>query len=373
MGATLPLSLMPTLSLCMIVRDEAKSLARAVASFDGVADEIVVVDTGSTDDTVAVARGLGARVVRHAWRDDFSAARMAGFEAAVGDWAFALDADERLLPESREEVRRLVRTGTAEAYVVTRRDHTANGAAEMPFVRLARRDLDRRMVGRIHERVEPPFSRVERSGIVVDHEGYLPGRNDARLRRNVRLLELELAERPGQAYYLADLAHAYRLLRDSRWVETLGQAFRALDLAAARAPLPLAGALLEIVLATSPALLPPGIDHGLADALAERWYPRSVPLLVARARLAFGQGDLVRAADLGEGAVRAWEAGDYDRTVSFDPAIVGPELRLNLGVALARSGRLAEAMIRFEEAARDPRLAATARGNAAAVRAALAG
>lgn len=355
----------------MIVRDEAESVGRAILSFEGVADEVVVVDTGSTDDTVAVAEAHGARVVHHRWQDDFSAARNAGFDACTGDWIFGLDADERLLPESRDEVRRLVASGTAEGYWVTRRDLTAEGASEMRFLRLGRRDTGRRMVARIHERFEPPFTRVKSSGVVIEHDGYLPGRAEARQRRNVRLLEMELQDRPGQPYYLADLTHVYWLLGDPRWAPTLAQTLAAIDLEGPRAPLSLTLVLLEIVLASPANALPPGVGHAQAEALAERWYPKSVPLLVARARRAFERGDPVAAAELGERAIKAWESGEYDRTISFDPAIVGAELRLNVGVALANSGRLGESLKRFEEAAQDPRFNEIAMGNAAAVWAAM--
>ncbi len=357
-----------TLSLVMIVRDEAKSLAQAIGSFAGVADEIVVVDTGSTDGTPDLAQILGAKVVEHKWRDDFSAARNAGFDACTGDWVFGLDADERLLPESRAEVRALVEGGTSQAYFVTRRDLAAEGFSEMSFVRLGRRDLNRRMVGRIHERFDPPLTNVARSGILLEHDGYLPERKEARLRRNVRLLELELADRPGHPYYLADLTHLYWLLGDPRWKATFARTMAAVDLDAARSPLSLAIPLLEIVLGAAEAELPPGVDHAGAEALAARWYPKSVPLLVARARLAYGRGDLALAAELGERAVALWDTGDYDRTISFDPVVVGPEFRLNLGVALGNAGRLDEAVRRFEEAAADPRFAEMAQRNIAAIR-----
>ena len=364
---------MPTLSLCMIVRDEAGSLGRAIDSFEGVADEVVVVDTGSTDETAQVARAHGARVVEHPWADDFSAARNAGFDACAGDWVFGLDADERLLPESVGELRRIVDSGAAQAYQVTRRDLAADGFSEMRFVRLGQRETGRRMVGRIHEHFEPPLADVRRSGVLIEHDGYLPGRNEARLRRNVRLLELELSDRPEQAYYLADLAHAYWMLGDPRWVESLARTVRLIDLDSPRSPLPLALPLLEMALASPEASLPEGLSLVDAGVLAERWYPRSVPLLVARARSAFGRNDFAVAAELGERAVALWSSGDYDRTVSFDPAIVGAELRLNLGVALAETGRLPESLVRFEEAARDPRFVAAATQNATAVRAALGG
>ncbi len=358
---------MAKLSLCMIVRDEGELLGRAIRSFEGVADEVVVVDTGSKDDTVAVARDHGARVVHHPWADDFSAARNAGFDACASEWIFALDADEFLLPESRAEVRKRVETGGAQGYTVFRRDVTPGGVSEMRFFRLGRRDSGRRLVGRIHERFEPPWSHVENSEIRIQHEGYVARRNEARLRRNVRLLEMELGDRPGQAYYLADLAHAYWLLGDPRWPDVLGAAVGALDLDAPRAPVSLALALIEIVLSAPEGALPPGIDSARAEALAERWYPRSVPLLAHRARLAFGRGDLAGAVELGERALRLWETAAYDRTISFDPSVVGAEFRLNLGVALANVGRLRESLARFEEAAQDPRFAEVARANAAAI------
>ncbi|MCA9490688.1 MAG: sulfotransferase [Myxococcales bacterium] len=96
---------MPTLTLCMIVRDEARFLAGCLASVRGVVDQIVVVDTGSTDDTVAIAEAAGALVVHHAWSDDFAAARNAALPHATGDWILVLDADERLASGGAEALK----------------------------------------------------------------------------------------------------------------------------------------------------------------------------------------------------------------------------------------------------------------------------
>ena len=351
----------------MIVRDEASSLARAIASFAGVADEIVVVDTGSKDDSIAVGEGAGAKVVRHEWQESFALARNVGFDACTGDWIFVLDADERLLRESRDEVRRLVDTGTAQGYLVTRRDLTPSGYSEMRFMRLGKRG-DQRLVGRIHEHFEPAWTDVKTSEILIEHDGYLGEKNAARLVRNVRLLDLELQDRPRQAYYLADLTHSLWLLRDPRWSFTLDEAFSVMDTTRPRPPHPLCLPLLEIVFATAEPLLPYGIDHALANGLAQRWYPESVPLLVARARIAFGMGDLVTATECGERAIGLWESSSYDRTVSFDPEIVGAELRLNLGVALAKLGRFKEAIARFEEVSSDPQFGSIALQNASAIK-----
>jgi len=87
-----------TLSVCMIVRDEEKNIRMAIESVKPFADEIVVVDTGSMDQTVEIARSLGAKVGHFQWCDDFSAARNASLDMATGDWIMWLDADDYVPP-----------------------------------------------------------------------------------------------------------------------------------------------------------------------------------------------------------------------------------------------------------------------------------
>ncbi|HWW55198.1 MAG TPA: glycosyltransferase, partial [Acidimicrobiales bacterium] len=74
------------LTAAIIVKDEAEHLAGCLASISGVVDEVVVVDTGSTDDSVAVASGFGAVVLHHPWTGNFSEARNLGLDRATGDW-----------------------------------------------------------------------------------------------------------------------------------------------------------------------------------------------------------------------------------------------------------------------------------------------
>ncbi|MEZ6014397.1 MAG: glycosyltransferase family 2 protein [Planctomycetota bacterium] len=96
---------MPTLSLCMIARDEERFLAGCLESVRGVVDEVVLVDTGSRDATLDIARTMGARVLSRAWDDDFSAARNFSVEAARGTHVLVLDADERLAPGGASALR----------------------------------------------------------------------------------------------------------------------------------------------------------------------------------------------------------------------------------------------------------------------------
>src|SRR5262245_2807085 len=91
-------------SLCMIARDEAGHLAACLSTVTGLVFEIVVVDTGSTDETRAIAEGFGARVVAFPWDDDFAAARNESIRRARGAFIFWLDADERVPEASRAEL-----------------------------------------------------------------------------------------------------------------------------------------------------------------------------------------------------------------------------------------------------------------------------
>src|SRR5262245_166486 len=97
----------PQVSLCMIAKNEAANLAACLEPLRDLVDEIVVVDTGSTDETPAIAGQLGARVFDFPWCDDFSAARNAALERGTGRWAFCLDADERVDGENTAKLERL--------------------------------------------------------------------------------------------------------------------------------------------------------------------------------------------------------------------------------------------------------------------------
>ena len=108
-------------SLCVIARDEAAGLGRCLVSAAGAVDEIVVVDTGSQDDTVAVARAHGANVIEAPWTDDFSAARNIALDHANGTWILTLDTDETLGMDAADA---LVTT-TREAACQSRRSGSA--------------------------------------------------------------------------------------------------------------------------------------------------------------------------------------------------------------------------------------------------------
>ncbi len=164
----------PKISLCMIMCDEEKALARCLKNAAGAFDELVIVDTGSRDQSLAVAAAHGAVVVHRDWVDDFSAVRNAGLEFATGDWILILDPDEVLSPHDVPALRKLALAGDADAFQIPTRNYTNNaclvgfapnprdypegegyrGFVESTKVRLFRNHLGLRFVGVIHELVD---------------------------------------------------------------------------------------------------------------------------------------------------------------------------------------------------------------------------
>ena len=187
-----------TLSLCLIVRDEAELLPACLDAAAPQADEIVVVDTGSTDETVAIARSYGARVLEVPWEGSFSPPRNVALAAARGDWILFLDADEQL----QGDVRPLLRRGWREAYLLPMTNLTGDGsgASTHPALRLWRNRRGHRFAGRVHERLEGlPFDlpeRFELAETAILHLGYLD-RHVLRRRKTERNLALLAAEAPG--------------------------------------------------------------------------------------------------------------------------------------------------------------------------------
>ena len=86
----------PTISLCMIVKDEAEQIRDCLESVRAHVDQMIIVDTGSTDKTVEIATELGAEIYHYQWTNDFAAARNVSLEYAQSDWIIFLDADERI-------------------------------------------------------------------------------------------------------------------------------------------------------------------------------------------------------------------------------------------------------------------------------------
>jgi len=202
------------LSLCMIVRDEERYLGDCLASVRHVVDEIIIVDTGSTDATLDVARNYGASTFHLPWPDDFAQARNESLRHATGKWVLYLDADERLSKESKAAVRKVVKR-CSEPYVrVTIRSHDADERSVhiTSGHRLFQNVPGVRFSGAVHESVAPFFQAMNCeehvSDICITHLGYAKSEEEMQEKqaRNRRLLQTQLRNEPENPiwhYFLA--------------------------------------------------------------------------------------------------------------------------------------------------------------------------
>jgi len=233
---------MTRIALCMIVRDEEQWLPGCLQSVAGLADELVVVDTGSSDRTVALAVAAGAVVVPFVWVDDFAAARNAALAATRCEWLLQLDADERLAPGAVAALRRACDEGGFDCGFLTlcnarRVDDAIDDVLTRPgcrydeptaLPRLFRRDDEFRWQGRVHENVSAWLEgrRVRNLDVALVHYGYTPEVAVARgkKQRNLTLLERWCHEQPDNPLPWTYLAWERQGASDPAIVQTAAEA-----------------------------------------------------------------------------------------------------------------------------------------------------
>jgi glycosyltransferase involved in cell wall biosynthesis len=230
---------MATLSLCMIVKDEAANLPRCLASVKDLADEIVVIDTGSSDDTPTIAEAAGAKVNFLIWGDDFASARNTSLDHATQDWVLVLDADETLTPAGRQLIKSikqeqpLGQVNPADLLLVTmlRREIGAN---QSPYTRVSRlfRNLPAlKFVRPYHESIdesvealmaaEARWQIAQFGDVAIDHTGYRADEIVAKdkFKRAQRIMTSHLAEYPQDAYMANKLGALYT--QSNEWAKAL--------------------------------------------------------------------------------------------------------------------------------------------------------
>lgn len=226
------------ISLCLIAKNEQTLLPDCLASVRDVVDEVVLVDTGSTDQTVEIAERFGARVFHFPWADDFSAARNHSLEQASGDWILILDADERLSSASAAILRETLQQTDAEAVRVHVRDQV-RGVDQIDYlvsvsVRLFRNRPEYRYQRRVHEQIEAVIAQARlgppalNSQLLVEHLGYLPEvvQRKQKALRNLQWMEAEV-KISGDGFAFYNLGVEY--VRQQRYPEALAALNRALD------------------------------------------------------------------------------------------------------------------------------------------------
>ena len=201
---------MCTISLCMIVKNEAAVLGRCLESAAALVDEIVIVDTGSTDGTKEIARQFTDKLFDFPWADDFAAARNFSFDRAGGDYCMWLDADDVIEEADRVRFRAMREQLLPQADVVMLPYHTAFDPQGRPTFtyyreRVVRNDARFRWAGAVHEAITPA-GEIRWSDAAVSHKKEGPGDPD----RNLRIYQAQLAagkalDPRNQFYYAREL------------------------------------------------------------------------------------------------------------------------------------------------------------------------
>lgn len=210
---------MPKLTLSMIVKNEEKLIRESLASTKEIVDEIVMVDTGSSDNTVKIAEEYGAKVFNYEWVNDFSAARNFALGKSTGDWIIYLDADERLDNNSVAEIRKLIENNSSAAFYCTVKSDDYEGIRDnsIRYLRLFANSREIRFTGRVNEEVEASLIKnryqLFNSNVLIHHIGFNISDEETKKRasRNLSILNEEY-EKNKSAYYAFYMARSYNLL-----------------------------------------------------------------------------------------------------------------------------------------------------------------
>ncbi|HIG26320.1 MAG TPA: glycosyltransferase, partial [Verrucomicrobiales bacterium] len=234
----------PSLSVCLIARNEEKHLPSCLRSIQGLPAQIVVVDTGSSDRTIEIAQSFGAEVYSFPWQDDFSAARNVSLERATSDWILILDADEELPCDQHEILKREIRNPGAMAFRLPIIDCGKEDEGHSYVPRLFRNAPGLFYVGRIHEQV---LSSVEArrqqwkldhllGTATIQHHGYTAEiiKSRDKVARNLKLLEKAIEEFPNEPHLLMNFG--MELARSGHLDEGLEQYLEAYEIMSSLPP-----------------------------------------------------------------------------------------------------------------------------------------
>jgi len=210
---------MINLSVCLIVKNEEKHLGDCLESIKDACNDLVIVDTGSTDRTIEIAKEYGANIFHHKWQDSFSVARNISLSKAIGKWILWIDADERLDPESIDELLSIVSRDEKAIYtcIIKSQYQLYDNLDVFPNYKLFSNGYGVKFQNRCHEQIYPSARangfEDKRSDIIIHHIGYKVDLTIIQQKsiRNLTLLLKE--EKPtGKTYF--EIAQAYGLLND---------------------------------------------------------------------------------------------------------------------------------------------------------------
>lgn len=332
------------LSLCMIVRDEEATLRRCLDSVRGVVDEIIIVDTGSRDRTIAIAQDYQASIYPFTWCDDFAAARNESLKYAQGDWVLVLDADEVLVPESVPALQQAMQWDDVIAIALLR-EEVGTHHPDSQLSRVFRRHPAIAFTRPYHELIddsvtrllqqEPHWRIVALPDVAIQHTGYQAAAINQRqkVERARTIMERYHTAHPDDAYICSKLGALYIDLGDlARGLALLQQGLETATEAAV---------LYELHYHL-------GSFYGQQQQLDQAaWHYEAAIAQPLHQRLQLGaynnwgnvlkdQGDLVKAKAL------------YETTIAIDPT--GAIGYYNLGLTLKAMGQLQDAIVQYQRA-----------------------
>ncbi|MNO86483.1 SPBc2 prophage-derived glycosyltransferase SunS [compost metagenome] len=236
---------MKTLALVMIVKNEEKVIRRCLDSVHKLVDEIIVLDTGSTDNTMAIVQSYGANVYKWTWNNNFADARNAALEHSTCDWNLILDADEYITNDCGETIRQFINKGKAIGRIkIVDQFRGSDGIlshAQNFISRLFPSNI--RYEGSIHEQVVSDLPRIK-IPVEIYHDGYMSPRFD----RNIPILQAEIVKNPQDTYYHFQIAKEYRGLENHQLAyDHLSRAYSLIDRTDSYAPNIVVNLLYEII------------------------------------------------------------------------------------------------------------------------------
>jgi hypothetical protein len=359
------------LSVCLMVCNEEANLPRALDSVRDVADEIVIIDTGSTDQTIPIAESYGARIIHCDWHEDYSTPHNVGWQHARGEWLLWLDGDESLLAASKPLVRECIGGEGIGGYYVLRQEIVdaaqPDRFTEMMMLRLHRRDIPAKWVGRYHNQIVPPLRGSPNYWVALPSEIRLQHwrqKSDPmlRARRSAKILAEELEAEPDNLYIMIELANSLSQLNDPRAAELRLRAAKMLRPTDPRAPTTPVVYVLQYLIDNPGEAVKANFSFDDVRGMCNKWFPRCAPLKWFVAQRLFAEQNYAEAAvELAEIA-RLVKTDDLEKIVPFDPR-VGEDAQFNLGVCLTRLAMLDDAERIFRELSESPRRAEDARAN----------
>ncbi|WP_053956181.1 TPR domain-containing glycosyltransferase [Inediibacterium massiliense] len=285
------------LSLCMIVKNEEKNIGRCLNSVAEIVNEMIVVDTGSTDDTVKIAKEYGADVFYFPWNDNFSDARNFSLQKAKGDWILIMDADDELEKKDKYKIAPLLDGKEIDFYIFETLSYVGNTIGEDMVsnlnIRIIRNHKGYRYEGAIHEQLKSREGDISKEKVKIEkvqiyHYGYLKEETNEKnkIERNIRILERVL-ENKEDDFHIFNMANEYLRMKEyEKAYELYSKIYNHFDPSKAFSP--------KLLLRMIVLLQQMGKNEKALQAIEEglRYYPKFTDLEYIRGNIFYNQGKI---------------------------------------------------------------------------------